>query len=155
MTLPVRREQAEPQPVLETWDPFREMERMMESVGGWWPWTSLSPLRPQRFERFAPGVDIEETDDAYVVELDVPGVRKDDLRVEVSGRRVLISGERKDRERKGVFRQRTRPVGSFRFEVVLPGDVDDEEAQAVLEEGTLRLTLPKTHADRPRRIEVK
>jgi HSP20 family protein len=153
MTLPVRRGQGEQGPVVETWDPFREMERWVESMGGWWPWAP--ELRGSRPERFVPGADVEETDDMYVVELDVPGVRKEDVTVEVSGRRVVVSGERKERERKGVLRQRTRAVGAFRFEVVLPGEVDDTKATATLEDGTLRLTLPKSGADRPRRIAVQ
>jgi HSP20 family protein len=99
--------------------------------------------------------DLEETDDAYVIEVEVPGVKREDVSVELSGRRLVVTGERKDRERSGVLRRRTRSVGRFHHEVVLPGDVDGEGVSASLEEGVLTVRVPKVAAERPRRIEVR
>jgi HSP20 family protein len=64
--------------------------------------------------------DIEETDDAYIVELDVPGVKSDGLTVEVPNDVVRVSGEAKERERVGQVRRQDRPVGRFEYVVVLP-----------------------------------
>jgi HSP20 family protein len=58
-----------------------------------------------------PAVDIEELEDAYVVEAEVPGVKRDDVNLEVSGNELTISGEIKIREREGIIRRRTRRVG--------------------------------------------
>lgn len=99
--------------------------------------------------------DLEETDDAYLVEVELPGVKKHDVAVEISGRRVIVDGERKELERAGVLRRRTRAVGRFHHEVVLPGDVDAEAVSASLEEGVLTVRLPKPSGERPKRIEVR
>jgi len=81
---------------------------------------------------FSPLADLEETDDAYLVEVELPGVKKHDVAVEISGRRVIVDGGRKELERAGVLRRRTRAVGRFHHEVVLPGDVDAEAVSASL-----------------------
>lgn len=104
---------------------------------------------------FAPLADLEETDDAYLVEVELPGVKRDDVSVELSGRRLVVSGERKERERAGVLRRRTRAVGQFRHEVFLPGEVDAEGVSASLEEGVLTVRVPKADTERPRRIEIR
>ena len=103
---------------------------------------------------FTPLADLEETDEAYVAEIELPGVKQEDLTVEVAGRRLTVTGERKERERIGVLRRRTRTVGRFHYEVLLPGDVDEEKVEASLHEGVLTVRVPKPEADRPRRIPV-
>ena len=103
---------------------------------------------------FTPRADVEETGDAYLIELDLPGVRKRDVEVTVQGRRVTVTGERKEKERVGILRRRTRNVGEFRYELVLPGEIDEGGIEAHLDAGVMTLRLPKADADRPRRITV-
>jgi HSP20 family protein len=104
---------------------------------------------------FTPPADVEETDDAYVVEIELPGVKKHDLEIEVSGRRLTVRGERKETERVGVLRRQERTVGSFAYEVVLAGDVLEDKVEASLDEGVLTVRLPKPEHEQPRRIQVK
>jgi HSP20 family protein len=104
---------------------------------------------------FTPLADLEETDDAYVVEVELPGTKKDDLDIEIAGRRLTVTGERKERERVGILRRRERVVGRFRYDVVLPGDVVDSDINAELDHGVLTIRLPKPVDDRRRRIEVR
>ena len=103
---------------------------------------------------FTPLADLEETDEAYLAEIELPGVQLEDLSVEVAGRRLSVTGERKERERVGILRRRTRTVGRFQYEVLLPGDVDEEHVEASLHDGVLTVRVPKPEADRPRRIPV-
>ncbi|HEX3393015.1 MAG TPA: Hsp20/alpha crystallin family protein [Acidimicrobiales bacterium] len=103
---------------------------------------------------FTPLADLEETDDGYVVEIELPGIKRDDVSLEVAGRRLTVSGERKERERVGVLRRRTRTVGQFHYEVVLPGDVEEEGVTAAMDEGVLTVRVPKPASDRPRRIAI-
>jgi HSP20 family protein len=103
---------------------------------------------------FTPLADLEETEEAYLAEIELPGVKLEDLSVEVSGRRLTVTGERKERERIGILRRRTRTVGRFHYEVLLPGDVDEESVEASLHEGVLTVRIPKPERDRPRRIPV-
>lgn len=134
----------------------------------WYPFTDFDLLR-QQFEdiarlpspwfrwphvEFVPLADIEETDEAWVVEVELPGVSKKDIEVEVHGRTVVIAGERKEKERTGVVRQKRRVTGSFRYEVTLPGDFDDAAVEASLANGELTLRLPKSEADQPHKIRV-
>ena len=136
-------------------DPFSEFSRMSQQlaqlVEAQWP--ELPSLLGR--EGFTPLADVEETDDAYIIDLDLPGVNKDDINIEVSGRRLVVSGERKEKERTGLLRRQTRTVGRFRYEVMLPDQVDEEGIDASLNDGVLHLRLPKQQAKQRRRIEVK
>jgi HSP20 family protein len=102
-----------------------------------------------------PAVDIEEREDAYVVEAEVPGVKREDVNIEVSGNELTISGEIKVREREGIIRRRTRRVGEFEFRVVLPNEVNAEGIDAKLNDGVLTVRVPKAERAQRRRIEVK
>lgn len=103
---------------------------------------------------FIPRADLEETEDAFVVEIDLAGVRRSDIDLTTSGRRLTVEGERKERERVGILRRRTRTVGHFRYEIELPADFEADAVSAGLEDGVLTVRLPKPETDRPRRIPV-
>jgi HSP20 family protein len=102
-----------------------------------------------------PLVDIEEQDDAYVIEADLPGVKRSDVKIEQIGNELLISGEFKERERNGVLRRQTRKVGEFAYRVALPESVDAEKIEAKLEDGVLTVRVPKVQRAQRRQIEVK
>jgi HSP20 family protein len=104
---------------------------------------------------WAPPVDIMETDDAWIVEAELPGVDPEDVTVELRDSELSISGEIKERERQGILRRRTRRVGAFDFQVTLPGLADTEHVEAKLRDGVLTVRVPKPEQARPRRIEVK
>ncbi|WP_244206749.1 Hsp20/alpha crystallin family protein [Streptomyces swartbergensis] len=92
--------------------------------------------------------------DAYLIEVDVPGVKRDDINVEMNDREISITGEYKERERSGVLRRRTRLTGRFEYRAVLPGDINPENVDATLSEGVLTVKVPNTEAAKPRRIEI-
>lgn len=115
------------------------------------PWGQL----PRLFEEtFTPLADVEETDEAYLVELELPGVAKDDIEIYISEGRLTVSGERRERQRVGILRHRTRSVGRFHYEVLLPGPVDEGGVSADLDSGVLTVRVPKPASARPRRIKV-
>nr|WP_297415852.1 Hsp20/alpha crystallin family protein [uncultured Nocardioides sp.] len=103
---------------------------------------------------WVPAVDIEETDEAFLVEADLPGVKRDDVTVELQDNELRIHGEVKERERTGILRRRTRRTGQFDYRVVLPGEVDADNVEANLQEGVLRVVVRKTEHAKPRRIEI-
>ena len=80
---------------------------------------------------------------------------KKDIDIEVSGRRLVVQGERKEKERVGMLRRQTRTVGRFRYEVMLPEQVNGDEIDASMDGGVLRLRVPKQKDEQRRRIEVK
>ena len=147
MALPVRRNPAE----AGRWDPFAELNRLNQQLARYLEhWDDL----PSLTEGFTPLADVEETDDAYLVEIELPGVKRDDVSLEVAGRRLTVSGERKERERVGILRRRTRTVGRFHYEVVLPGEIDEDDVSASMDEGVLTVRLPKPASQRPRRVAI-
>jgi len=118
------------------------------------PSAPLTDLVVPLVDVFVPPADVEETDDSYVVEIELPGVDKDDIDVTVSGRRLVVTGERKEKERVGLIRRRTRRIGEFRYELVLPEDLDEDGVTASLEGGLLTVTVAKAAPQRRRRIDV-
>ena len=136
-------------------------------LSGWSGFAGLNQLRSQLDSllsgwdellyaagAFTPLADVAETDEAYVAEIELPGVALEDVSVEVAGGRLTVSGERKERERVGILRRRTRTVGRFHYEVFLPGEVDEDAVEAALKDGVLTVRAPKPASQRPRRIPV-
>lgn len=139
----------------ERWDPFGELEAWARRFGHR-PTMMRMPSLWSAFDGvdFTPLADIEETDTAWTVELELPGVKKKDIEVESHGQTLVISGERKEKDRTGVLRQRRRVTGSFRYEVTLGGDLDADAITAKLSDGELTITVPKAEQDQPHKIEI-
>jgi len=104
---------------------------------------------------WAPAADVYETDDAYVIEAELPGVKRDEIDVSLHDRELAITGEVKEREGRGVRRRKQRRVGQFEYRVYLPGDIDADRVEASLNEGVLTVTVPKAATEKDRHIEVK
>ncbi|EIV91621.1 Hsp20/alpha crystallin family protein [Frankia sp. QA3] len=138
-----------------SWDPFREIEDTWSRLGSLLgdvvgpEAVSVGPLAVA-----AAPIDIEETDDAYIIELELPGVRREDVSIDLSGNELQVTGEIKERERKGTLRRQTRKVGSFEHRIVLPEEVDPDSVDARLADGVLTIRLGKSRQRQPRRIEV-
>jgi HSP20 family protein len=150
-------------PVRRTWDPMAELRSMSQRFddlfGGWPTLTPMtSPTSMMRsdmgMDEFLPMADLEETADAWVVDIDLAGVDKDDIDVEVEDRTLVVSGERKEKEREGVLRRKTRVTGTFRYEVRLPADVNTDQVEATLDKGELTVKLPKAKPEPTRKVLV-
>ena len=143
---------------LVRWEPAREfaslqteMNRLMNSFfdpanGG-----SNGPAR-----RWVPAMDLVETDGAFVLKADLPGLSEDDVTVEVDGNVLTVKGERRaehEDTREGYFRLE-RSFGSFARALTLPEGVDAEEVQASFDKGVLEVRIPKPEERKPRRIEI-
>lgn len=133
-------------------DPWSEISRLTGQLRG--ILDEWQGAVPSLSDAFTPLADLEETDDAFLIELELAGVAKDDVAVEVAGRRVTVSGERTERRRVGILRKRTRSVGRFLYEVTLPSDIDEAQVEATMDAGVLSVRVPKAAADRRRRIAV-
>ena len=138
---------------LDVWEPFGD---------GFDPAAELRVLT-ERFSRLldqmsagwsadlglpSPLGELEETDDGYVVRLELPGVKKGDVDVELAGRRLTVRAERKETERKGILRKSTRTTGQFLFDTLLPGEVEQAGVDASLDDGVLTIRLPKPESER-------
>ncbi|MDP1558039.1 MAG: Hsp20/alpha crystallin family protein [Nitrosomonas sp.] len=132
-------------------DPFTNMDE----------WFKRSAIRPFFNEIEATSlikIDITENDTAYTIHAEIPGVKKEDIKVQVDGNRVSISTEtKKEKEEKEGERIIYRECyqGSSYRSFTLDSDVDETKAEARYENGTLDLTLPKTNGRAAKRIEIK
>src|SRR5207253_7866714 len=141
----------------ERWEPLSEVEqvtermrRMLDQTFGSFGWP-----RPAEARGWSPLVDIEEADDAYVVEAELPGVKREDVNIELVGNELTITGEVKQRKHKGALRHQTRRTGRFAYRVGLPAQVEAENIEASLSDGVLTVRVPKAERAKRKKIEVK
>jgi HSP20 family protein len=151
--LPERRSRLVP----ERWEPLGELDQMTERMRRMLDQTfgGLGWLSPVEAGGWSPLVDIEETDDAYVLEAELPGVKREDVSIELVGNELAIAGEVKERARKGALRRQARRTGRFEYRVGLPNQVDAAKVEASLKDGVLNVRVPKSERAQRRKIELK
>jgi HSP20 family protein len=105
---------------------------------------------------WVPTADLSETDDAYVAQVDLPAVNKDQVEVQLQDRELIVSGEITEPEdSSGRRRHRSsRRTGRFEFRTYLPGEVNADAVTARLSDGVLTVTVPKSEAAKPRKVEI-
>lgn len=107
---------------------------------------------------FVPAVDMTESDDHYMVSVDLPGIKKEDIKIEMQNNVLSISGERKrevNTDSKEKVQRYERSYGFFQRSLTLPQSVESEKIDAQYENGVLQILLPKAATAKTRRIEVK
>jgi HSP20 family protein len=103
-------------------------------------------------------LDVYETDENLVVETSLPGISPDAVDISVEGNRLTIKGETKreeEKEEEGKYHFRERRYGAFQRTLSLPVEVNADKAEAVFENGVLKLTLPKVEQARPKHIKLQ
>jgi HSP20 family protein len=142
------------------WDPFRELESVSDRLNRVFGRTGL--LSEQTGESlgvgdWSPAVDVSETAEEYLVKAEIPGVRKEDLKVSIEGGVLRIAGERKQEkeEKSKRYHRVERFYGSFLRQFGLPEAVDEAKLNAEFKDGLLSVHLPKTAPTKPRAVEVK
>ena len=123
--------------------PLRLMDELMRTAGN----------GGNRVTGFTPLVDVHETEDEYLVKVDLPGVKADDVNVEVNESVLSISGSRVAEER-GQAQIIERPYGSFVRTLTLPRDVDSDSIEAGYHDGVLELRIPKPAEQKPKKITI-
>lgn len=128
---------------------FWDVERLFDEF-----WSRHWPLA--ELEYAGPRVDIIDRDDEVVVRAELPGYRKEDIEVSVSGDQLTLSGRAaaEEREEKGSYYRLEISRGSFSRTLALPAEVDDARAKASMKDGMLELTLPKREKSRRRMITI-
>jgi HSP20 family protein len=138
-------------PFPRIWDIQNEINKVFNSV--------MAPFSSDEGElrgAWTPSVDISETENELVVSADLPGLNKEDIKVNVQNNVLTFSGERKQEtksEGSNVHRLE-RSYGFFSRSFTLPATVKADAIKAVYKDGVLRLTLPKVEEARPRQIAV-
>lgn len=144
---------------LTTWDPFRELEemstRLNRALGR--PALQSGTKDSLAMTDWSPSVDILETAEDFQVKCELPEVKKEDVKVNVSDGLLRIEGERKfDKEDKTKKYHRVeRFYGSFMRSFALPEGVEQDKVKAEFKEGLLTVRLPKSPKTLPRSVDVK
>lgn len=145
---------------LTVWQPFRELTSFTEQVDqvfrNIFPESDSLEQSLLATSAVTPKVDIYEHDDHLMMEIEVPGMREEDLKISLDGTTLSISGERKKSEHstKGRLQRTERTYGSFTRSFVLPSTVDPNSIQARYEQGVLHIGMAKKSEARPRQIPL-
>ncbi|HLQ86213.1 MAG TPA: Hsp20/alpha crystallin family protein [Salinisphaeraceae bacterium] len=107
--------------------------------------------------QWSPAVNVRETEDAYYIEAEVPGIEPKDIEVTLDKGVLRLAGERRDNndEDDGSLRHVERFYGRFERRFTLPDSADGDNIEARAEQGVLKLAIRKKAASQPRRIEVQ
>ena len=145
---------------LTRWDPLSradawrtELDRLFDR---WNLWTNPLPRAWSEMD-WAPPLDVEETDSQLIVRTELPGMRREDIKVSGTNDSLCISGERRfDGEgTKKNYQRIERAYGKFQRCLTLPSDVDWDKTKAVYRDGILELTLTKSAKSKARQITVQ
>lgn len=145
--------------MLVRWDPFREMETLHGEIERLFDQALGRPLLrgEERGATWMPNVDIHEDKDGINISADLPGMTQKDVQVNIDNNVLTLTGERKlDREdKKDNYHRIERFYGKFSRSFSLPNTVDTDKVEAHMENGVLRIHLPKREEAKPRQIEIK
>ena len=139
------------------WDPFADLlslkddfDRIFREFMGFYPAETLR-------EGWLPPVDIKETPENILVSVEVPGMKKEDIKVVLNGNQLTISGERKmeKEEKNETYHRIERSYGKFQRAITLPVELDESKVKASYEQGVLTITLPKAERAKPKEIKVE
>ena len=142
------------------WDPFTELEEMSHRLNrliGRPGLPASTGSEMLKIGDWTPSADISETETAYLIKAEIPGVNREDVSVTVEDGVLTIQGERKaEKEETGKkFHRIERSYGSFVRSFRLPQGVDDTAAKAEFKDGMLNITLPKSEQAKPRAVSIK
>lgn len=146
---------------LSEWDPFRELDEMHNRLSRFFGGRSLSRRSNGRenitLTEWTPLVDITEDDKEYLIKVELPEVRKNDLHVRVEDGVLTISGQRQfeKEEKSRRYHRVERAYGSFTRSFTLPDDADPQQVNAEFRDGVLSVHVAKDKNARPKSIEVK
>jgi HSP20 family protein len=131
--------------VFARWDPFRDLIRIQHG---------LERLAASGPHGWAPAVDLCETADAFIFSAELPGLSREQVRIDVQENRVTLQGRREARVSCEQYHQVERGHGEFMRTFVLPQPVNADAVHADLADGVLTITVPKKPVEAPRQVEV-
>jgi HSP20 family protein len=141
---------------LESWQPMRELARVQNEMNQLFDQLSGEEGGWMQGLRYAPSIEMEETDNEIILKLETPGMEAKDLDIDVTDDTVTIRGERKTEsktEEKNLIRSEFH-YGKFERRVQLPAPVKNTEAKAEYKDGLLRLVIPKAEATEKKAVKV-
>jgi HSP20 family protein len=141
---------------LTRWNPFVELDEIQQRLNRLFV-DKAANAPADGFADFMPLVDIQETDNGFIVKADLPEVKKEDVKVHLQDGVLAIEGERRlEKEENGKrFHKIEREYGKFVRRFAMPIDIDTGKVLAEFKDGVLTVVLPKAASARPKAIDVK
>ena len=138
------------------WEPAREMMTLREAMDHLFDDAFTRPLT-LRDGWSAPAIDMYQTDDEIVVKASLPGVKADEVQINITGEILTLKGETKQVEEKKdkAWHMREQRWGAFERAIALPTEVVADKAKAEFENGILTISLPKAEEVKPKIINIK
>ncbi len=138
-------------PTLDRWSSLRDDLDALFEV----PFLSGSDRQGQLLNGWAPALDLYQNSDNVVAQVELPGMRKEDIEISLHDGTLTVAGERKIESPEGSSAERSeRRVGKFRRSVTLPVRVDSNKVSASYRDGILTITLPKAEEAKPKQIQI-
>jgi len=137
---------------LVRWDPFREVEALHNELSR--RMNGLGEGNGRQAQPWVPALDVWETDQEIVYELDLPGVSQDQISVEVDDATLTVSATREREQGADGFGRFERRVGTFTRTVGLPSGIAQDAIAARHADGVLRVTIPKPEQPKPKQITI-
>lgn len=116
--------------------------------------SNLSPFSSEESRSLSPAIDIDETDNEYLITADLPGVKEEDIAVDCSGNLLTISAERKYESEGKKSDRRERFYGVYQRSFTLPPGADADKIEATYDNGVLMINVPKAEPIRTRKISL-
>ena len=136
-------------------NPFHQLRSEMDRLLNGFLGSAFDGGAQSVVNRGQPAVNLWDKNDSLMLEMEIPGVKSEQIDISVSGADLTIKVRRPDVAEEGVtYHRRERPVGDFTRVLRLPCEVDPNKVAAELHNGVLTLTLPKAEAVKPRKISV-
>ena len=141
------------------WTPGWDVANIQDDMGRMFDHFFGFPLRSRNYTagRWVPRVNVEEQDSGFEITVEVPGMNREDVKVEVNDHTLMIEGERNVEHEKEDrnYHVCERCTGTFQRAFTLPENVDADKIDAEYTNGILTIKIPKTEAARPKEIKVK
>ncbi len=141
------------------WEPVRELNTLQSEMNRLFNTLFDAPAGGDgggTLRRWIPAMDLVETDEAFVLRADLPGLSEGDVNIELEDNVLTVSGERKSEheQRKEGYYRVERASGSFSRSLTLPEGVDPESIEASFDRGVLEVRIPKPEARKPRKVAI-
>lgn len=138
------------------WRPFQELRKEVDRLFQEFFGKSYFPERWEGIE-WVPSIDVSETEDEIIVKADIPGVKPEDIEINLVDNVLTIKGEKKreKEEKKENFYRVERYCGTFMRSIQIPSEVDVEKIKAQYKDGVLKVTLPKKPESKGKTIKIE
>lgn len=144
-------------PELSSWPTLGRLSSLRDELDTLFelPFWSNFGRQTQLFGGWAPALDLYQNNENVIAQVELPGMRKEDIEISLHDGTLTISGERQTEPNEGEAAERTeRYLGKFRRSITLPTRVDSNKVSATYKDGILTVTLPKAEEAKPKQIKV-